>query len=301
MVPAVTDLLQPFQLGAGAVRGRLVRLGSAFDQMIAKHSYPPAVAGLLGQAVSMAAALAGALKFDGIFTVQAQGNGPVSLLLADVTSSGHLRGYARFDASKLPDGVTNDITALMGQGHLAFTVDQGTHTDRYQGIVDLIGPTLADSAKLYFQQSEQLDTEVRLASAQQADGQWRTAALMVSRMPADLTGGPILTASEFDDTWLRTTLLMSTLSEAELLDTNLAPTKLLWNLFHQEELITYDPRQLIAQCRCSRARIASTLRSFPRNEIEDLVDEKGHVVVTCEFCRTDYSFTQNDLHDVYEP
>lgn len=301
MVPAVTDLLLPFQLGAGAVRGRLVRLGPAFNKMIAGHSYPPQISGLLSQAVALAAALAGALKFDGIFTVQAQGNGPVSLLLADVTSDGHLRGYARFDPERLPSGDNNTIEQLLGQGHLAFTIDQGPKTDRYQGIVELVGPSLADSARLYFQQSEQLDTEVHLASTICTDGSWRAAALMVSRMPADIKGGPILTSTEFEDTWLRTTLLMSTLSDKELLDETLEPQKLLWRLFHQENLVAYDQKSLIAQCRCSRPRIASTLRSFPRAEIEELVNDKGVVEITCEFCQTSYSFDHQDLHKVYAP
>ena len=291
----------PFSLGAGAVRGRLVRMGPAFDAMIDGHDYPAPVAKLLGQAAAMAAALAGALKFEGIFTLQAQGNGPVTLLLADVTSSGHLRGYARYDADALPANDCDDLSSLMGSGHLAFTIDQGSHTDRYQGIVDLAGPTLADSARLYFQNSEQLDTDIHLACAQQADGSWRSAALMVSRMPADMTGGPILTASEFDETWVRTSMLMSTLSSGEMLDNDLPPAQLLFRLFHQEELLVFDSKPLIAQCRCSRPRIASTLRSFPRVEIEDLADEMGQVVVTCEFCRTAYSFSPDDLQHVYEP
>lgn len=289
-------------MGAGAVRGRLVRLGPAFDSMIDGHSYPKPVAALMGQAAAMAAALAGALKFDGIFTVQAQGNGPVALLLADVTSSGNLRGYARFNAdavAKLDNADT--VGSLMGTGHLAFTVDQGPDTDRYQGIVELVGPTLADSARLYFQQSEQLDTDVLLTSAQGADGRWRSAALMLSRMPAASSGAPILIASENEETWNRATILLSTLTEAELLDETLAPEKLLWRLFHQENLIIQDSKPLQAQCRCSRPRIASTLRSFPRVEIEELADENGHVIITCEFCQTSYSFTDQDLLAVYEP
>ena len=301
MVPAVTDVLLPFQLGAGAVRGRLVRLGPAFDRMIGGHAYPASVTALLGQSVAMAAALAGALKFDGIFTVQAQGDGPVALVLADVTSSGDLRGYARFNGEKLPANDGPTLTDLMGQGHLAFTVDQGANTDRYQGIVELVGPTLADSARLYFQQSEQLDTAVHLACRQRGDGTWRAAALMLSRMPADQTGGPILTADEFDDTWRRTGMLLATLSDAELLDDNLAPSKILWNLFHQEDLILHEARPLQAQCRCSRPRIASTLRSFPRAEIEELADDHGDVIITCEFCQTVYKFNPDDLEQVYVP
>ena len=297
----MTDLLLPFQMGAGAVRGRLVRLDASLDAILDGQNYPAPVAQLMGQTVALAAALAGSLKYDGIFTLQAQGNGPVSLLLADVTSDGAVRGYARFAADRLPPNGNGDITALLGQGHLAFTVDQGANTDRYQGIVELTGPTLADSARQYFQQSEQLDTDVKLACTCRPDGHWHAGALMISRMPADMKGGPILTIEAFDDAWQTASVLLATLAEDELLHPVLAPDKLVWNLFHQLDVVFHPPRSLEAKCRCSRDRIASALRSIPRSEIAELADTAGHVEITCEFCQTAYKFDNDDLTKVYEP
>ena len=303
----MTDVLLPFQLGAGTVRGRLVRLGPSFDTLAASQAYPRVVAALIGQMAALAAALAGALKFDGIFTVQAQGDGPVPLLFADMTSAGHLRAYARFDPTRIPDALKDDpnpanpVGDLLGKGYLAFTVDQGPKMDRYQGIVDLVGPSLADSAHLYFQQSEQLDTTIRLASYQDAGGTWRAGALMLSRMPAGGDGAPILTAAEWDESWRRCNLLLGTLGDAEFLDPELAPEKLLWRLFHQEVLEVFPPRGLEAKCRCSRAKIATTLRSLPRAEILELADAEGTITVTCEFCQTAYPFSDADLLAVYMP
>ena len=297
----MTDVLLPFQMGAGAVRGRLVRLDTALDAVLSGHDYPAPVAQLMGQTLALAAALAGALKYDGIFTLQAQGDGPVSLLLADVTSSGHLRGYARFTDDHLPANTNGDLTALMGKGHLAFTVDQGPNTDRYQGIVELTGPTLADSARQYFQQSEQLDTDVKLACRCGPDGHWQAGALMISRMPADMQGGPILTAEAFDDAWQTSTVLLSTLQVDELLHPTLSADKLVWNLFHQLDVAFHPARPLEARCRCSRDRIASALRTIPRGEIAELADASGHVEITCEFCQTAYKFNHHDLTLVYEP
>lgn len=303
----MSDQVQPFQLGAGLVRGRLVRIDHALDSILGSHDYPPAIAALMGQTIALAAALAGALKFDGIFTLQAQSDGPVSLLFADVTSTGHLRGYARFDPTRLSDEIAQNphleapIDVLMGKGHLAFTIDQGADSDRYQGIVELIGPTLAHSAIQYFEQSEQLDTAIELAAGQSADGAWRAAALTISRMPAGTTGGPILTAMESEDSWLRAGLLLSTVSAAEMLDPALEPERLLFRLFHQEDLQCFEPKSLEAQCRCSRDRIASTLRTFPRTEIAELVDDKGMVTITCEFCQSVYPFSPDDIERVYNP
>ena len=162
------DHVQPFQLENAAARGRLVRLGSAADTVIRGHGYPEPVAALLTQALALAALVAGVFKFDGIFSLQAKGDGPIGLLVADLTSDGALRGFAQFDAeavSALDDSWRDGpVPRLLGGGYLAFTIDQGQDTDSYQGIVDLTGATLADCAHNYFRQSDQFDGVVKLTS-----------------------------------------------------------------------------------------------------------------------------------------
>ena len=187
------DSVLPFQLDALGVRGRLVRLGPSLDEIIERHHYPLAVARPLAEAMTLCAALATSLKYDGIFTLQISGDGPVRLLVTDLTTDGALRGYAQFDSWKLaialggsaeaPDGY---VPRLFGHGRLAFTVDQGQHTERYQGVVPLEGATLADCAHTYFRQSEQLPTGIKIAARRHerdGKGHWRAAALMVQEKP----------------------------------------------------------------------------------------------------------------------
>lgn len=296
------DLVLPFQLGGGAVRGRFARLGASVDAILAGHGYPGPVAALLAETLALAAVLAGSLKYDGVFTLQAQGDGPVALVLADVTSGGDLRGYARFDGDKVAAATSRSVAALLGKGYLAFTVDQGPKTDRYQGIVELVGDTLSHCAEEYFRQSEQLDTAVRLASAPPADGAgWHAAALMIQRMPGSVPGAPILTVHQSEDAWHTATVLMASATAGEMLDDGLAPDRVVHRLFHAEGLVTHDPKELRARCRCSRKRVESTLRSFPRAEVEALKDAGGKVVVTCEFCRAAYAFGDAELEKVYMP
>jgi molecular chaperone Hsp33 len=293
------DLVLPFAVGGGAVRGRLARLGTAVDAILSGHNYPLPVAGLLAETLALASVLAASMKFDGVFTLQAQGHGPVSLLLADITSDGNLRAYARFDADKVaavPPEHFGSVPELLGGGHLAFTVDQGPDTDRYQGIVELIGHTLGECADLYFRQSEQLDTKVKVAVTQSGtEGGWGASALMIQRMPGSASHTPILTSDESEDGWRRAAVLMASATDAEMLDPALAPEQLLYRLYHAEMLQTYPPRPLQARCRCSRAKVEGTLRSFPADEIDALKDDSGQVAVTCEFCRTAYVFNDKDL------
>ncbi len=284
----------------GAVRGRLARLESALDTILDdQHAYPVPVAALLAETMALAAVLATSMKFDGIFTLQAQGDGPVSLLVADVTSGGDVRAHARFDAARLeqvPVSGRASVPALLGKGYLAFTVDQGPDTDRYQGIVELEGPTLEDCARAYFKQSEQLDTAIEATVRRPAGGQgWAAAALMIQRMPAGTGSAPILVAEEAQETWRRAEILLGSVTGAEMTDPALAPEQLLYRLYHAEQLQVFEAKALRARCRCSRDKVAATLRSLPADEIASVADEAGEIVVTCEFCRTDHVFRLSEL------
>lgn len=288
----MSDSILPFQIGEGAARGRLVRLKDSLGPILGEGLYPAPVAGLLAQMLALATALAGGLKYKGVFTLQAQGDGPVRLLVADVTSEGGLRGTARFDPARL--GSAASLAELLGEGVLAFTVDQGPDTERYQGIVALEGETLASCAEIYFSRSEQIATRVALDAAANGGG-WNAAALILQRMPADGPGRPILTKDEADDRWTTAQALMTTLGGAELLDGALAPDALLHRLFHAESLQCFPPREIEARCRCSEDKVAGALRSFSDDAIASLKDEHGLVSATCEFCRSVYTFDDEAL------
>ncbi|WP_009870857.1 Hsp33 family molecular chaperone HslO [Paramagnetospirillum magnetotacticum] len=296
----MTDSVLPFSVMGGAVRGRLARLEGALDTILGdQHAYPVPVAALLAETMALAAVLATSMKFDGIFTLQAQGNGPVSLLVADVTSGGDVRAHARFDAARLdqvPVASRASVPALLGKGYLAFTVDQGPDTDRYQGIVELEGPTLEDCARAYFKQSEQLDTAIEAAIRPPSGGQgWAASALMIQRMPAGSGSAPILVAEEAEETWRRAEILLASVKGDELVDSALSPDQLLYRLYHAEQLQVFEAKAMRARCRCSRDRVEATLRSLPVTELASVADPEGQIVVTCEFCRTDHVFRLTEL------
>ena len=297
------DLVQPFRIENANVRGRLVRLGPAYAEALDRHDYPETVGELLGETLAMSAALAASLKYDGIFTLQAQGNGPVGMIVADVTSEGHLRAYARiseddgaYEAAADP-AARGSVPRLIGSGHLAFTVDQGPDTDRYQGITPLEGATLTDCAHTYFRQSEQLDTAIMIgAHAGGNGGAPRASALMIQRLPGDPL--PDLPDEEAEERWRRSVILMSSLTTDEMLNPSLHHRDLLFRLFHEDGVRVYGTRPLELRCRCSREKVASVLARFRPDELGDMRAEDGRLVATCEFCRTDYFFDDEDLAEL---
>ena len=306
--PDVPDIVvprgvTPFHLPNRPVRGRLIRLGALAHALLGRHQNPAAVTQLAGQALALAAGLSSALKYRGSFSLQAKGDGPVSMLLADCTQEGALRGYARADAEKFAALMarTPEPTAaqLLGQGYLAFTVDQGGEMDRYQGIVSIEGASLRDMALHYFRTSEQLQYDVHLAAAETQEG-WRAAALILERVAGEGGIDPDMDSAAQDEAWRTATTLAVTLTEAELLDDTLLPERLIWRLFGAEGVAMDRPRALAYGCRCSRAKLSGILESFPEDDLDEMVVD-GDIVMTCEFCKYDFRFARGDVRSQAAP
>ncbi len=300
--PPVPDLVVPrgvipFFMPRRPVRGRLVRLGPLADALLNRHHHDPAVTTLTGQALALAAALSTALKFQGSFSLQAKGDGPVSLLLADCTDTGALRGYAQTTNNRLRTLLATNPTPtaaeLLGTGFLAFTVDPESGGERHQGIVTISGASLADMALHYFSTSEQLRCHVHLACAQTAQG-WRAAAFVLEKIAGAGGIDPEMSDDAQEEEWRTATTFASTLTDAELLDDDLEPERLLYRLFHAEGVAVGRARSLSYGCRCSRARLARILRGFSDDDL-DHVAVDGSIIMTCEFCNYDFRFPRDGV------
>jgi molecular chaperone Hsp33 len=304
------DRVVPFQVEGLDVRGRAVQLGPLLNTILGRHDYPAPVARLLAEALVLTALLGTSLKFDGKFTVQTKGDGPVDLLVADFSTPDALRAYARYDEDALAAAIKDGKTSppeLLGHGVLAFTIDQGKGMQPYQGIVPMDGSSLEEIAGVYFRQSEQIPTRVRLAVAElfdrDEDGKprhnWRAGGLVAQFLPQapermrhpDLHGGDgdERDTSVTDDAWDEARSLVETIDTDELTDPQVAIERLLYRLFHERGVRVYEPQTVFDRCSCSREKIKGVLAGFTAEEIE-ASQEDGQIAVTCEFCSTTYRY-----------
>ena len=309
------DIVQSFEVKPLGVRGRIVRFGATVDEILRQHDYPEPVSALLAQSVALAAMLGSALKFDGKFILQTRSDGPVGMLVADYAtpgqeSSGHVRGYAQFDADAVKGLMAEDrlvaAPKLLGRGHLALTVDQGGDMERYQGIVALDGNGLEAAAHEYFERSEQIPTRLRLTAGPllgRGAGRpesWRAGAIMVQHLPRHGGASPIAVSSGDapegyrenlleDDRWVKARLLLDTVEDHELLDPTLTPAQLLYRLYHEDGVTVYRPQHVARHCSCSRERAARIVSHYGAEGFSDMLED-GKVVVTCQFCSARYEF-----------
>lgn len=293
--PDVPDMvvaggIVPFHLARSPVRGRLIRLGALADALLSRHDNPKPVSEIAGQSLALVAGMASALKFQGSFSLQIKGDGPVSTLLADSTDRGDLRFFARLREDADRDALPESAKAILGEGYLAFTVDQGPDMERHQGVVDLAGDNLSDMAMHYFRTSEQHDCWIKLFCAHTDNG-WRAGALILERIAAE---GGIDVLEQEDDAWETACTFAETLGEGEMFDEDLTSEDLIARLFGTLDVFSGTPRALAYGCRCSRARLASVLERFSEDDLDHMV-ENGAVTMNCEFCNTGFSFTRDEL------
>ncbi|WP_019904346.1 Hsp33 family molecular chaperone [Methylobacterium sp. 77] len=309
VIEGADDVALPFSVEALDVRGRVVRLGPSVDTILRRHGYPDPVARLLGEAAALTVLLGSSLKFEGRFQLQTKTDGPVEMIVVDFEAPDRLRATARFDAGRveaLGDTPQKDAD-LIGQGHLAMTIDQGNAFSRYQGVVALEGQSLEQAAHQYFRQSEQIPTQVRLAVAEQfAHGEktYRAGGLLVQFLPqsidrarlADLPPGDIpeghahLGSGEVreDDAWVEARSLVGTVEDHELVDPEVSSERLLYRLFHERGVRVFEAQTIQERCRCSPERVMGMIRSFAPQERSDMIAEDGRIGITCEFCSRRY-------------
>ncbi len=311
------DTVLPFQLDRSDIRGRVARLDSALDRMLAQHDYPAPVEALVAEAALLTALIGQTIKLRWRLSIQVRGNGPIRIVATDYyapTDDGvpaRIRAWASYDAERLDE--TADPFSQIGEGYFAILIDQGEGMTPYQGITPLAGGSLAACAETYFAQSEQLPTRFALTFGRSLmpggqDG-WRAGGVMLQHMPeagehvardGGSGAGGLLIAGDIvdgdaEENWSRANLLLDTVEDLELVGPSVQPTELLVRLFHEERPRVFDAQPVTFGCSCSEDKVRQSLSIYSAKDIGHMTTEQGIVTADCQFCGAHYEFDPRTL------
>lgn len=272
------DKLRRFLFENIGIRGEWVRLGQSWQDVRRFQQGPEHVRQLLGQALAAAVMLSATVKFKGSIILQAQGNGALKTLVAQSTEQRGIRGFLRSE-EKVPSG---SLAAMFGEGYMALTIESD-NAEPYQGIVPLLGQSIAEALETYFSQSEQLNTRIWLCSDQN-----QAAGMLLQALPDEKSD---------QTSWERIVMLADTVTESELL--SLDCESLLYRLFNQEKVRVFDAEPVSFQCHCSRDKIETTLKPMGHSELEAILAEQGEIRVDCKFCGRHYQFDRFDVERLF--
>jgi len=297
----VNDQLQKFMFEAAPIRGKIVSLQRTWQDVLARRDYPAPVRTMLGEMMAACALLSANLKFDGVLVMQILGNGPVKMLVVQCTSDLSMRATAKLsdDAAQTIRDDSQFTDLINANGRCVITLDptpKQPGQQPYQGIVPLNdenGPlqSIAQVLEHYMRHSEQLDTRLWLAANHE-----RASGLLLQKLPED--DGIMPRAEMIDaDAWERICILAATLTTEELLTTQ--PETVLRRLFWQENIRRFEQTSPRFQCNCSREKVGAMLRMLGRAEADDVLEERGHIEIHCEFCNQRYEFDPVDIAQLF--
>ena len=280
------DILQKFLFENAPVRGSFVHLDNTCRTIVNQHDYSPAIKKLLSEALVLVSLLSGTIKFNGRLTIQFQGKDKLKLLLVQSTQDFHLRGLVQQNGEL---NTEEEIMAEFKNGIIVITMEPDDSTQRYQGIVSWKGNSLAQSIEGYFRDSEQLLTRIWLAVDEK-----HASGMLLQAMPEAGTSTPLKADHPI---WEHIIHLTETIKKDELL--NLDNKVILHRLYNQEDVRLFEAMPVIFHCTCSVQRGENAILMLGREEAEEELQNKQIIVVTCEFCGSEFKFDRVDVENIF--
>jgi molecular chaperone Hsp33 len=303
--------LHKFLFDGLPVRGMIVRLTDAWTEILARRNtedaaevWPWPVAEMLGEMAAAGVLMQSNIKFNGALVMQIFGEGPVKVAVAEVQHDLALRVTAKVVGEVDADAHLQQVVNVNGRGRCAITLDPKDRVpgqQAYQGVVPLNAshgsaqPRLADVLEHYMRQSEQLDTRLVLAADRSV-----AAGLLIQRIPAEgegNVGGKYADLAEQMEHFNRIATLAASLTGDELLQLDVET--ILRRLFWQEKLLRFDVQTPRFACTCSRERVAGMIRGLGQEEADSILQERGDIDVSCDFCGLHYRFDAVDTAQIF--
>ena len=312
------DTVMPFEVAKLDLRGRVVRLGPAVDEILARHAYPQPVAKLLGEAMVLTVMLGSALKIDGRFILQTQSDGPVRMLVVDFTAPDKVRACARFDKDRVAAAIASGETERRRAARQGPSRDDHRPGPRHE---PLSGPgrarrRLAGRCRARVFPALRADSDAGAPCGRRGTARRRGRRAAIAGAPAasccnscrrrpNARASPISIPAmrpegtephvvEEDDAWVEGQALISTVEDVELIDPALSSERLVYRLFHEPGVRVFRASPLRAECSCSRENVEAMLKSFSQDDRDHMVED-GKISVTCEFCSANYEFAPGDV------
>jgi len=126
---ASQDQFQRFIFEHSEIRGAWVQLSDSFREAASQAPYPPTVRQLLGESLVASVLMSSTLKFSGSLSIQAQGQGPLSTLMAeferlnsrlDSAKAVHNRLLASIDSLDITKNTHQETISILQQATRAY-------------------------------------------------------------------------------------------------------------------------------------------------------------------------------------
>ena len=256
------------------------------------HKTTPTATAALGRVLTAASRMGNLQKVEnGALTLQVKGNGPLGTILATSDAVGNVRGYVHNPSITLLEKYAGklDVGAAVGTDGMLTVIRDLQMKEPYIGSVALVSGEIADDVTAYFAQSEQTPTACALGVLVDTDQSVKVAGGYLIQL---LPGAPEEVISRLEQGIAKAGGVTPMLSDG------LTPEDILRRVMADFELEFLETTEVCYKCYCSRERVASTLITVGKKDLQEMIDEGKPITIECQFCDTKYQFTPDELREL---
>lgn len=291
------DIVVPFIIDAPSLPGSAVRVSSVLNEILGSHNYPDSVSSILAELLMLTAMLGASGEPKNVVTIQIQsGDGPVSFMVADFVTDGSLRGFAKYDSERIGQYNTDTHSVSDFFGHKAImvvTLDSG-NDNMHQAVIEVTGSTISECFEEYFRSSEDMSVTIKSSVAKDKEQDTWVAGSIIVQNIKNIRVVDAEKEAEDAESWNRAATLLATVTDDELVNTQLTLYDLLYRLFNEDGVRVVDPKNLHKGCRCNREKICQMLQNMSSSDREYMKVD-GKIQVNCEFCNKIESYDDSHL------
>ncbi|MDD6074808.1 MAG: Hsp33 family molecular chaperone HslO [Clostridium sp.] len=277
----------------GQIRAFAATTRNLVEHARAAHNTSPVATAALGRLLTAGVMMGSMMKGEeDLLTIRIEGDGPIGGLTVTADSKGRVKGYAFQPSVMLPPNAQGklDVGGALGVGVLNVIKDIGLK-EPYVGQTILVSGEIAEDLTYYYATSEQTPSSVALGVLMNKNNTVRQAGGFIIQL---LPGA----SDEMIDS------LEKKLGEiapvTSMLDQNMTPEMILTEILGEFGLEILDQMPAEFYCNCEKKRVEKALISIGRKELQEMIDEGKTIEVNCHFCNTNYSFTVEELKEIYE-
>ena len=236
-----------------------------------------------GKALSAMVFMSACLKEkSGEISLSLQGGGTGGNMGISGNQALLIRGYIENPAC---EGEEKEVLGDLGA--LTIIRDDG-YNRPFVGSCAYQGETGIDGAfEAYFSKSEQLPTYIKTAVQTKENGEVVFSGVVALQ--------PLPFASEETLEKVKNAPLEEVLKSLKTQSIAQTATKYFSSLREAEQM-----RFAQYKCNCSRDYLSRVIVTLGKTQAENIVKEDGAIKVHCHYCNSNYTFTQNDLNELFE-
>ena len=264
------------------------------------HEMSPTAIAAFGRLLTAGAIMGTNLKGEDILTLRIDSEGPINQMVVTATSEGNVKGYVNNPSADLPlkENGQPDVSGLVGPGTLRVIKDMGLrNADPYMGISKLQTGEIAEDIAYYLYTSEQIPSVFALGVSLNDDMTIKSAGgYMIQLMP------------EADENFIDKLeeKIKNIRPINELFEGGMNPESIARLLYDDMEtdddslIESYEileTTELSYSCNCNKDKFYKGLITLGKEEINQIIEHDHKIEVECHFCRTKYSYTEEDFVD----